>query len=64
MLGADDELSIEVNPWPDKQRTGESLRKRWASSGLLWVDPVVSRRMELHIQDKPRIQYCPVEGTM
>jgi hypothetical protein len=63
-LGADYELGVEVNPWPDKRRTGESLRKSWAASGFLWVDPIESSQVKLHLEDKPRIQNCPIEPMM
>jgi hypothetical protein len=57
-LGTEQDLTIKVDPWPDKRRRGESLRRRWARSGFLWLEPVDSSAVRLRIERSPRFGSC------
>lgn len=58
LLGTEQDLSIKVDPWPDKRRQGEILRQRWAQTGFLWLEPVDSSNVRLHIEYNPKIGPC------
>jgi hypothetical protein len=58
LLGTEQDFTVTVNPWPDGLAQGGALRKSWASLGHLWLEPIVSAPVRIHLEDHPRIGRC------
>jgi hypothetical protein len=58
VLGTDQYLTVEANPWPDHRKNGEALRRVWKGSGFLWLDPVQSSALKIHIEETPQVARC------
>jgi hypothetical protein len=59
LLGTDQILSVTTQSWPSDPQGGEKLRQGWAALGFLWLDPVVSGTVKVHIDEAPEIKRCP-----
>jgi hypothetical protein len=58
LLGTDQYLTIETNTWPDQRNNGEVVQSAWKGTGLLWLDPVQSSPVRIHIDAAPDDRQC------
>ena len=58
LMGRDHYLRLAFNPWPESRRSGEELRRAWASYGRLQIESLVSPPIKLHIDADPPAKPC------
>jgi hypothetical protein len=58
LLGKEYSLEVEVDHWPDNPSSGERLRALWKDQGVLWMEALTSRPIELRIPKDPAAKRC------